>query len=139
MKARKDEKDKNDKRDKNDKAPVLCRFRPLCRFRLFRPCALVLSVCLLLTSCYSAPLMQDCTFQAVAVGARISEVEAVYGEPYSVRNLPNGNQEYLYIQRIDCGSSSVEVTEYAFTVCQGKIVGKNRREQSSGSGIGFCQ
>lgn len=83
---------------------------------------------LLLSACSMAPLMQDSGFQGIAVGANISEVECVYGEPYEMRTLPNGMSEYRYVQRIDCGSTAVEIIEYTFTVCQGKIVGKNRRQ-----------
>lgn len=92
----------------------------------------------LLCGCVAAPLMRDSGFDAVGVGSNISDIEAVYGEPFEVRSQSNGTQEYVYIQRINCGSSSVEMTEYVFTVRQGTIVGKCRREHSTPS-VGICQ
>ena len=91
----------------------------------------------LLCSCMTAPLMQDSGFAAIAVGTPISEIESIYGEPYDIRTLPNGMQEYRYVQRIPCGSS-VEQTEYTFQVRQGKVVSKDRH-QLPGSSIQITQ
>lgn len=68
----------------------------------------------------------------------MADVEMIYGEPYEVRELPGGAQEYIYIQRIDCGRSASEITEYVFMVQQGKIVGKNCRQQAT-STLGIFQ
>lgn len=89
-----------------------------------------------LTSCATAPLMQESYFDQVATGVRIADIEASYGEPYEIRNLHNGMQEYTYIQRIDLGSSAVEQLEFIFLVnSQGHIVSKQCQRKGTSS---FC-
>lgn len=82
--------------------------------------------------------MQQGYFDQVAVGSSISAVETIYGEPYEVRGLPNGLQEYVYMQRIDLGKSAIEQLEFVFLVNQGIIIGKDRK-QSGTSSFQFSQ
>ena len=86
---------------------------------------------LLLYGCSTAPLMQESGYHAIAIGSEIQGVEAMYGEAYDVRELPNGVQEYRYLTRIPCGMKDVDQVEYVFQVHQGKIVGKNSKNIST--------
>lgn len=93
---------------------------------------------IVLTGCVTAPLMQQGNFDQVAVGSPISNVEAVYGQPYDVRQLPNGFEEHVYIQRIALGRSAVEEMEFVFVVNQGVVVGKDCK-QGGTSNFQFSQ
>jgi hypothetical protein len=87
--------------------------------------ALMLS---LLTACAMTSMMGPADYNAVAVGGSIQNVESIYGCAFDVKVLPGGVEEHYYIQRIELPSGTVEQTTYVFTVCQGKIVGKEKRE-----------
>lgn len=78
----------------------------------------------LLCGCTVAPLMQTPYFDQVAIGSSISEVEAIYGQPFEIRQLPNGLQAYVYLQRINLGKSGAEQIEFVFLVNQGVIASK---------------
>jgi len=92
----------------------------------------------LISGCTTAPLMQESYFVEVTAGTEISAVKNIYGEPFSIRSLSNGQQEYSYIKRIDLGRSSVDQQEFIFRVNEGKIVGKECK-QSGTSGFQFSQ
>lgn len=79
---------------------------------------------LITTCCTPAPLMEEKYFVEVTAGTEITSVEKLYGEPYEIRALSNGQQEYSYVKRIDLGRSAVDQQEFVFRVDQGKIVGK---------------
>lgn len=81
--------------------------------------------------CTSAPLMQEPFFNSVSKGSNIADIESIYGMPYEVRALPNGTQEYCYIQRIELGRSSMELLEFVFEVNQGKVVNKQCRHNGT--------
>lgn len=83
----------------------------------------------LLTGCAMAPMMSPSGFNAVAVGGNIRDIESLYGRAFDVQELPGGMQEHHYVQRIELPSGGVEQTTYVFTVWQGRIVGKEKREQ----------
>ena len=85
----------------------------------------------LVIGCTSAPLMKESYFNDVAVGTNISSIERTYGEPYEVHDLPNGRQEYCYIQRIELGRSAVEQIEFVFTIDQGQVIGKECRRSGT--------
>jgi len=85
---------------------------------------------IVLIGCSHAPIMQDAGFQGIVIGAPIQELTVVYGEPYEVCDLSNGMQEWRYVQRIDCGTTAVEQTDFIFIVCQGRIVSKHRQQHS---------
>lgn len=80
---------------------------------------------LLATGCMTAPLMQESYFNQVPAGSSIADIELIYGEPYEVREMPNGLQEYSYIQRIGLGNSAVEQMEFIFLVKEGVVVSKD--------------
>lgn len=89
----------------------------------------VLACAGLLTACMPSQIMSPSAFDAVAVGGGIQEVEDVYGAPFETVHLPGGMEEYHYIQRYELPGGGGEQQTYVFTVCQGKIVGKDRRQQ----------
>lgn len=93
----------------------------------------VVSILVFMTSCMTAPLMQESYFNQVATGCQITQIEATYGEPYEIRQLPNGTQEYAYMQRIELGSSAVEQLEFVFLVDQGRVVGKQCKRNGTSS------
>jgi hypothetical protein len=84
-------------------------------------------------SCATAPLMQESHFNQVAVGSDIAGIEQVFGEPYEIRQLSNGFQEYCYMQRIATGRSGIEQQEFVFVVSQGRVVGKDSKISGSSS------
>lgn len=81
--------------------------------------------------CTQAPIMQDYYFEGVGKGAPIQTIENVYGSPYEIRQLDNGNQEYVYIQRINLGRSATDQSEYVFIVNQGHVVDKKCNRSST--------
>lgn len=85
------------------------------------------------TGCVTAPLMQESYYNQVPAGSAISTIETVYGEPYEVRQQPNGLQEYSYMQRIELGRSAVEQMEFIFLVREGIIVGKECKRSGTSS------
>jgi hypothetical protein len=86
---------------------------------------------ILLAGCTTVPLMQQSYFDQVSAGSSISGVEAIYGQPYEIRELPNDLQEYVYIQRIDLGRSATEQMEFVFLVNQGVVVSKECRRSGT--------
>ena len=100
---------------------------------MMKKMALAMIAALSMASCVVAPLMQEAYFNRVATGSNISEIEMQYGKPYEIRPLPDGTQEYLYIQRIELGSSAVEQLEFVFLVNQGRVVGKQCKRNGTSS------
>lgn len=89
------------------------------------------------SGCMTAPLFKESSYNAIAVGSDIEGVVAIYGEPYEIQELPNGVQEYHYLQRIPCGAKRVEQVDYVFLVRHGKIVSKKCMESNNVSGLQF--
>src|SRR5260221_8699178 len=86
---------------------------------------------ILLASC-TAPIMTPQGFENIQLGIPIDIVEAEYGSPYEIENLPNGFQEYTYIQRIPISPGIEDQVTYTLYVCQGRVASKLiRHEQSS--------
>jgi hypothetical protein len=80
---------------------------------------------ILLCGCFtrSAYLSQE-TYNSIQVGESISTVVDKAGDPYTVRTLKSGEQEYEYIELFSTGTSLVYYNHYFFVVKDGKIVGK---------------
>lgn len=72
------------------------------------------------SSCAMSRLDYDC----VVLGMPIEEVMARAGEPYSVRCLSHGEEEYEYIERLSMNSELVYENHYYFKVVNGQIVSK---------------
>ena len=90
------------------------------------------------SGCTTAPLMEEKYFVEVTAGTEISSVENIYGEPFEIRSLSNGQKEYSYVKRIDLGRSAVDQQEFIFRVDQGKIIGKECKNSGT-SGFQFSQ
>ncbi|WP_213151671.1 MULTISPECIES: hypothetical protein [unclassified Neochlamydia] len=84
---------------------------------------------LFLTGCI-APIMTTAGFDEIAPGTSITAIEAHFGAPYAVNNLPNGLQEYIYIQRTSLSSSAVDQLSYVLYVSQGKVISKRLKSDS---------
>lgn len=74
--------------------------------------------------------MTSTNFNTVAVGIDIARVEEIYGPPFDINTLPNGNEEYRYIQRFDANPDVTEQIEYVFIVRNGRVIDKNYRQNS---------
>lgn len=86
---------------------------------------LLLIALIFLASCFSrSTAMTQESFHSIDLGTSISEVVAKNGEPYEVRNLGGGVQEYEYVERIDLAQELVREYHYFFKVVQGQVVSK---------------
>jgi len=62
-------------------------------------------------------------FSEVSVGMSSSELEKKLGKPYSIRNLPNNEIEYTYIQKSDFGARGVlEERHYLIILRDNKVI-----------------
>ncbi|BBI17384.1 hypothetical protein NCS13_1_1189 [Neochlamydia sp. S13] len=84
---------------------------------------------LFLTGCM-APIMTTSGFEGIVPGTSITTIEAQFGSPYEVNRLPNGLQEYIYIQRTSLSSSAVDQLSYILYVSQGKVISKCLKSDS---------
>jgi hypothetical protein len=81
-------------------------------------------VLMYLTAC-NTPVMTPQGFESIQPGTPIEIVESQFGPPYEVDTLPNGFQEYTYIQRIPISPKVVDQVTYILYVCKGKVISKN--------------
>jgi hypothetical protein len=70
------------------------------------------------------------SFNDVSVGASVDELIAVYGEPYAINPLKNGEEEYEYIERIIVANRTLEVRHYFFIVKDNKVAYKRFGEDA---------
>lgn len=88
------------------------------------------------TSC-AAPVMTPQGFENIQPGSSISSVEAEFGPPYEVETMPNGFEEYTYIQRTTVSPGVVDQVTYILYVCKGKIISKSKRDEQSSFNLNF--
>jgi len=67
-------------------------------------------------------------FEEVCVGNSVASIRGEAGEPYSVRIVGEGVEEYEYVERISLGSRDIAENHYFLTVSNGRVIGK-RMEQ----------
>ncbi len=91
---------------------------------------------LFLTSC-SSPVMTPQGFESIQLGSSITTVEEEFGPPYEVEKLPNGFQEYTYIQRTTISPGVVDQVVYILYVCQGQVISKSTRSDQSSFNLNF--
>jgi hypothetical protein len=85
---------------------------------------LVVFLCLL-SSCFSrTSMMTRETFDDIAIGTFINEVEEKVGSPYDVHSIEGGKEEYEYIERIDMGNQLISENHYFLIVLNGQVIGK---------------
>lgn len=87
-------------------------------------------LCLWLAACTS-PVMTPLGFENIQLGTPIDIIETEYGSPYEIENLPNGFQEYIYIQRIPISPGIEDQVTYTLYVCQGRVASKFIRHEQS--------
>lgn len=88
----------------------------------------------LLIGCAQGKIMTYSDFQAVSLGENIAVLQVKEGRPYQINDLGNGNEEYVYIERLDIGGGRELFREYIFIVSkENRIIEKKVRESSSPS------
>ncbi len=70
-------------------------------------------------------------FENIQLGTPIEQVEAEYGVPYEIETLPNGFQEYTYIQRIPISPGIEDQITYILYVCKGRVTSKFIQQEPS--------
>ncbi len=94
-------------------------------------------ICLLLgvlcTGCASGAMMTSQNYQEMCIGQKAGDLEAKYGEPYEVRKLSDGHEEYIYLEHVPVTRTSEVVKEYIFVISNGQIVNKKMNEARSSS------
>lgn len=91
----------------------------------------LISILLLSVSCFAkSAIMTRGNFENIREGEPISEVKKTVGEPYSVRKLDDGSEEYQYIERIDLGTETVEENRYYLIIKNGQVVSKRFNQQT---------
>jgi len=68
------------------------------------------------------------SFKDVEVGASVDELIAVYGKPYAIKALENGEEEYEYIERMILGNRTWEYRHYFFIVKDNRVAFKRYGE-----------
>ncbi len=79
----------------------------------------------LCASCFTRPaLMTKEEYDSISVGTSIATVRAEAGEPYAVRILGEGVEEYEYVERISLGARDIAENHYFLTISNGRVIGK---------------
>lgn len=91
---------------------------------------------LFLTAC-NTPVMTPQGFENIQPGTSIDVVEAEFGPPYEVEKMPNGFQEYTYIQRITISPGMVDQINYILYVCKGKVISKSTSSEQATLDLNF--
>ena len=95
---------------------------------------LIATIVCALQACTSQKMMTYNDFQSIQLGENISMVQVAEGRPYQINQLDSGNEEYVYIERIDIGADRELFREYIFVVTkEGKLIEKKIRESASSS------
>ena len=71
------------------------------------------------------------SFYDVPIGATQPEVISSLGEPYSVKNQPDGTTEYEYIERIKEGDRDLQERRFLIVMKDGKVVSKKVKQGTS--------
>lgn len=90
--------------------------------------ALILVFCGAL-SCSKTKMMSYSTYQGVPIGQSIAELQVHMGKPYEVKTLPDGKEEYIYIERIPLGENRTLFRRYIFVVEGDRIIEKKTTEE----------
>lgn len=91
---------------------------------------LVLLIVILAAACTTSVITPQ-GFENIQAGMSIEAVKEEFGPPYDVETLPNGFQEYTYIQRIPISPGVVDQVTYILYVCNGKVITKSIRNEQS--------
>jgi len=92
---------------------------------------LVILILLLTVSCFArSAMMTRGNFENIQEGESIVEVKKTVGDPYSVKKLSDGSEEYQYIERIDLGMETVEENRYYLVIKNGRVVSKRFNQET---------
>ncbi len=84
----------------------------------------------ILFSCSSKPtLMTQRTFDSISIGMTTSDLIAISGKPYSIKNIGDRCQEYEYIERVMVGNKLAYENHYLLIVINDQIVEKKIRKE----------
>lgn len=70
------------------------------------------------------------SFHEVPIGVSETEVVAVVGKPYAIRNKEDGTVEYEYIERIKIGYRNMDTRRYFIILKDGKVIDKRVKDAS---------
>jgi hypothetical protein len=91
----------------------------------------LVSLLFFLCSCFSrSTVMTRQTYSDIEVGSSITQVEQKVGNPYKIRPLQDGTEEYEYIERIPMGQEVVEENHYFLIVKDGKVFAKRNTQET---------
>ncbi|MDB6081945.1 MAG: hypothetical protein JWO53_1217 [Chlamydiia bacterium] len=88
---------------------------------------------MIVTACHGPQLMTLKSYEEVAVGQRIDDLEYKAGAPYEKRKSSPDLEEYIYVERVTLSGSRDLFREYIFTISQGKVIHKQIKEVASPS------
>lgn len=94
-----------------------------------RSLILVCGLCLLAACLGHRTMMTRENYDDINLGATISQVTAVAGDPYSIHSKGDGTEEYEYIERIDMGRELVSENHYYIIFRNGQVVGKREKSE----------
>lgn len=81
--------------------------------------------------------MKPHDYEMIHVGSPIQQVQAICGDPYEIRDIGNGREEYHYIHRIDARHGSGRQIDYFLTVSKGLVISKKSKEIKSSSDFNY--
>lgn len=80
---------------------------------------------ILFTSCSMGnKVMREQKFYKIEVGTKVEDLKEKAGEPYSIKKLPSGDEEYEYIERIYSEDGIIEIRHYYFIIKDGRVFSK---------------
>ena len=87
-----------------------------------------LVVILVMSGCASGKMMTARHYQDVFMGEKVEELVLHYGAPYETRKLPNGMEEYMYLEHLSIGRKSNLMREYVFVISDGRVIDKKMHD-----------
>lgn len=81
------------------------------------------------TGCGGSAVMTRPGFDQIEVGTPVETVVKEHGEPYSIKNTRDGNQEYRYIERVPVGDVTAEQNTYILVIKNGQVVSKRYNQE----------
>jgi hypothetical protein len=72
-------------------------------------------------------MMTRQTYDKIAIGTSVEEVEELAGAPYDISSGEEGKAYYRYLERIQVGPNQVCQETYLLTVVNGRVVAKEKK------------
>jgi hypothetical protein len=83
---------------------------------------------ILFSACSSGKPMNLESFNDVAIGTSVEDLKSQCGSPIEIKQH-QGEEEYIYIERLAMGNCKVAENYYSFFIQDGKVVRKDIRTQ----------